>query len=398
MELQNFFISLVGIAFSLGCLTPEINAQNDSTGTIVHNSPLGGSEKFLLAGEAFTTWQTTKIQGLPSTNSFGNDPDYPMGLMLMPLVKLTDRLFLDAQIQVNANPGPGGGTDVGLNEAIIYYRLTPEINLFAGDFQPRTGLYEGILDDFTNRYGSAPIGMGISALTEPGVGVQGGIQLGYSKLLYQLFVANGPQLVVDSSGAQNGQLNYDNYSDNNNNKAVGGEIGLLPFSNSTLELGVSGQYTPHTGNAGSLLENVSNTTYAAYINYYHIFNPLMIRLQGQYEYSQTEGYNLYTNTSDTAILVPTFTNQMSGWFGGLTFRLSGSSNTFVSNLELAGRFGQLTLPKGVAWGSTHPENQTTICLTYWFTWKTPLNLVYDIYTQSGSPTQSVFTVRGMWFF
>lgn len=134
MELQKFFISLVGIAFSLGCLTPEINAQNDSTGTIVHNSPLGGSEKFLLAGEAFTTWQTTKIHGLPSTNSFGNDPDYPMGLMLMPLVKLTDRLFLDAQIQVNANPGPGGGTDVGLNEAIIYYRLTPEINLFAEIF------------------------------------------------------------------------------------------------------------------------------------------------------------------------------------------------------------------------------------------------------------------------
>lgn len=398
MKIQKILASLLGIAFSLGCPVTEVNAQKDSTGAVIHNSPLGGSEKFLLAGEAFTTWQTTKIQGLPATNSFGNDPNYPMGLMLMPLVKLTDRLFLDAQVQVSANPGPGGGTNVGLNEAIIYYRLTPEINLFAGDFQPRTGLYEGVLDDFTNRYGSVPIGMGISALTEPGVGVQGGIQLGYSKLLYQLFVANGPQLVVDSTGAQNGQLNYANYSDNNNNKAVGGEIGLLPFSNSTLELGISGQYTPHTGNAGSPLENISNTTYAAYVNYYHLFSPLMIRAQGQYEYSQTQGYNLYTNASDTSLLVPKFTNQMSGWFGGVTFRLSGSSNTFISNLELAGRFGQLTLPQGAAWGAAHPENQTTICLTYWLTWKTPLNLAYDIYTQSGAPTQTVFTVRGMWFF
>ena len=358
------------------------------------NQPQGGSEKFLLAGEVFTLWQNNQVHGLPSTNSFGADP---LGLMLMPLVKLNDRLFLDVQVAVAANPGPGGGASASLNEAIIYYKVASGVSLFAGNFQPRWGLYEGILDDFTNRYCSDPVGMGRGAQTESGIGIQGGLQLGYSKLAYQLYIANGPQLVVDSTGAQNGVLNYGNYTDNNKNKAIGGSLSFLPLSNSNLEIGVSGQYTPKTGDAGSAFENISSTSYAVHLNYYHVFNPLMVRLQGQYEYTQTQGFNLYTDASDTALLVPKFTNQLSGWYGGITFRLSGSESMFLSNLELGGRLSNLVMPKDALWGG-NPINQTTICLTYWLTWKAPINIAYDIYTQSGSPTQTALTVRGMWFF
>ncbi len=358
------------------------------------NSPQGGGEKMLLAGEVFTIWQNNHVHGLPSTNSFGADP---LGLMLMPLIKLNDRFFIDVQMEVDANPCPGGGASANLNEAIIYYKVAPDVNLFAGSFQPRWGLYEGILDDFTNRYCSDPVGMGLGAQTESGIGIQGGIQAGYSKLSYQLYVANGPQLTVDSSGAQNGVLNYGNYTDNNRNKAIGGSIGFLPLSNSSLEIGASGQYTPKTGDAGTVFENISSTSYAVHLNYYRTFNPLMIRLQGQYEYTKTQDFNLYTNQSDTALLAPKFSNQLSGWCGGITFRLSGSQSIFLSNLELGSRLSQLTMPKDALWGR-NPINQATVCLTYWFTWKTPLNIAYDIYTQSGSPTQTAITVRGMWFF
>ncbi|MGP8215990.1 MAG: hypothetical protein ACLQQ4_10535 [Bacteroidia bacterium] len=373
-----------------------LRAQSD-TGAVIPNKAQGGAEKFLLAGEIFTTWQNNHIVGTPATNSFGTDPDYPTGLMLMPLVKLTNRLFIDVQIGVSANLAPGGGASVSLNEAIIYYHLASGLNVFAGNFQPRSGLYEGILDDFTNRYGSVPVGMGIGVATESGVGIQGGLQAGYSKLLYQLYVANGAQLIVDSTGATNGQLTYANYIDNNTNKAIGGEIGFLPFSNSSLEVGVSGQYTPKTGDAGTSFENISSTSYAAYLNYYQVFNPVMVRVQGQYEYTQTQNFNLYTNTSDTALLVPKFNNVMSGWYLGATFRLSGAESQFLSNLELGARLGNLTLPADAMWGGK-PINQTTICLTYWLTWKAPLNIAYDIYTQSGSPAQTAITVRGMWFF
>jgi len=395
MKTKKTLIVLACLGFLSGGLLNKANAQTDSNAVSVPNSPQGGGEKMLLAGEVFTYWQNNKIVGAPTTNSFGADP---LGLMLMPLVKLTDRLFLDVQVQVTANPSPGGGAGVSLNEAIIYYHVANGVNIFAGNFQPRSGMFEGILDDFTNRFCSAPIGMGIGVATESGIGLQGAFQLGYSKLYYQLFAANGPQLIVDSSGAANGQLTYGNYTDNNTNKAFGGEIGFLPLSNSSLELGVSGQYTPKTGDAGSAFENISNTTYAAYLNYYHVFNPLMIRILGQYEYSQTQDFNLYTSSSSDTLLVPAFDNKTSGWYGGLTLRLSGSHNTFLSNLELGGRLGQLTLPKAALWGSPNPLNQTTVCLTYWYTWKTPINVSYDIYTQTGSPTQTAITVRGMWFF
>ncbi len=391
-----FSLLFGGLFLSPFAATHALGQTTDSTITEQPyvNSSQGGGEKILLAGEAFTIWQNNQVKGAPSTSSFGADP---LGLMLMPLVKLNDRLFLDVQIEVDANPAPGGGAGVNLNEAIIYYKVASGLNVFAGNFQPRWGLYEGILDDFTNRYCSDPIGMGLGAQTQSGVGIQGGLQVGYSKLGYQLYVANGPQLTVDSTGAQNGVLNYGNYTDNNKNKAIGGSLFLLPFSDSRLELGVSGQYTPKTGDAGTTFENISSSSLAADINYYQIFNPLMIRLQGQYEYTKTDNFNLYTDASNTTLLTPQFTNQMSGWYGGITFRLSGSQNTFLSNLELGGRLSQLTMPKEALWGG-NPINQATVCLTYWFTWKTPLNIAYDVYTQSGAPNQNVITIRGMWFF
>ena len=369
-------------------------AQTDSTGAPTPNKAKGGGEKILLAGEVFTMWSSNKVNGFPSTNSFGSDP---LGLMLMPLVKISDKLFLDVQVAVAANPGPGGGASASLNEAIIYYRLAPAAYIFAGNFQPRWGLYEGILDDFTNRYCSSPIGMGIGAATESGIGIQGAFQAGYSKFNYQVYAANGPQLIVDSTGATNGQLDYGTYTDNNTNKTIGGSLGFLPFSNSCLEIGVSGQYTPKTGSAYTPFENISSMSFAAHLNYYHIFSPVMIRVQGQYEYTKTDNFNLYTNSADTALLFPKFNNVQSGWYAGLTLRLSGASSPFLSNLELGGRLSQLTLPADALWGGK-PMNQATVCLTYWFTWKTPLNISYDVYTQSGSPTQTAINVRGMWFF
>jgi hypothetical protein len=211
-----------------------------------------------------------------------------MGLMLMPLIKLNDKLFIDVQVQVGVNSSQGllnsssgaSGAGVALNEAIIYYRLTPCVNVFAGNFQPRSGIYEGILDDFTNRYATKPVGMNIGVATETGVGIQGGIQCGYSKLLYQLYTANGPQLQIDSAGMTTGTVSYGNYSVNNNNKAIGGEIGFLPFPNSSLEIGVSGQYKQKTGDAGSPFENTSNTVFDRVFELLPYFQPANGKVTG----------------------------------------------------------------------------------------------------------------------
>ena len=230
-------------------------------------------------------------------------------------------------------------------------------------------------------------------------------------------MTNGPQLIVDSTTHGNanltGQLNYGNYADNNNNKAIGGSIGFLPLSNSNLQIDVSGQMAGKTGNLSDPLENVSSTSFAADINYYHLFSPVMVRVLAEYNSTMTQNkeYPWYSDSTKTTKLVPSFNNKLSGWFAGATVRLAGSDNAFLSNLELGGRIGAYTPPSYTAavttpvpfgvttapWGE-NPSTQTTVCLTYWFTWKTPFNLAYDVLKTTNGPTITTYTARFIYFF
>src|ERR1035437_7544119 len=274
-------------------LFTTITSAQDSTQVEPPNKGRGGATKFLLAGKAAISWSDTltQMQGSPDskTHTF-----YPDAFMLMPLVKVNNHLFLDAQVEVDVNP-TGGGATINLVEAIAYYRVAPALSIFAGNFSPKYGLYLGVLDDFTNRYGTDPIGMARGPQTQTGIGIQGGFQAGYSKFNYQLYIANGPQLVVDSTTSGNsnstGMLNYDNYLDNNNNKSIGGSIGFLPLSNSNLQIDVSGQMTGKTGNLGDPLEKISSTSLAVDLNYYHLFSPIMVRLLAEYNSTKTKNFN-----------------------------------------------------------------------------------------------------------
>ncbi len=394
-----------GIILNGLCINP-VFAQTDSSATApaeVPNKARGGATKFLLAGKAEQSWTNVKTDGSPSSHTF-----YPDALMLMPLVKLNDRLFLDAQFEID--PNQTGGASINLAEMIVYYRACNALNIFAGNFSPKYGLYMGVMDDFTNRYGTGPIGMNRGPATQTGIGIQGGIQAGYTKFNYQFYIANGPQLLIDSTtqgnGNQTGKLNYDSYGDNNNNKAIGGSIGFLPLSNSNLQIDVSGQVAAKTGSLGSPFESVSSTSWAADLNYYHMFSPLMVRVQAEYNSTMTQNktYPWKSTTDSTKLLVPAFNNQQSGWFVGATLRLAGANNRVLSNFELGGRIGGYIPPQytglpttPAVWGE-NPEQQTTVCLTYWFTWKTPLNFSYDVVKMTNGPTVTSYTARLIYFF
>jgi len=399
-----FLIGIAGFNFA--------NAQTDSASAAMGELPnkaKGGATKFLLAGKAAMSWTNTQVEGTPSSHTF-----FPDALMLMPLVKVNNHLFLDAQVEVDAN-GIGGGAAINLVEMIAYYRLCPQASVFFGNFSPKYGLYLGVLDDFTNRYLTDPIGMGRGPQTQTGLGIQGGLQTGYSKMNYQLYISNGPQHTIDTTtmGTSNltGQLNYDNYLDNNNNKAIGGSIGWLPFSNSSLQVDVSGQYTGKTGPDNSPLDSIyphSSTSLAFDLNYYHVFDPIMVRVLAEYNSTTTKNYDYPFSVTDTtgtkSLIIPKFDNVLSGWFAGATIRASGSQSKFMSNLELGARVGSYTPPKysdasltDAPWGE-NAKTQTTICLTYWFTWKTPLNFAYDMLKETNRPTIKSYTARLIYFF
>ena len=393
------------VLFTLIIGTASLNFAICQTGSSDENSnlPKGGTTKFLLAGKAQTSWTNTHIDGSPSSNTF-----FPDAFMLLPLVKINDKLFLDGQVEVDVDPTPGGFTAINLVEMIVYYRLFPQASVFFGNFSPKYGLYNGLLDDFTNRFCTDPIGMARGPNTQTGIGIQGGIQTGYSKLNYQVYLSNGPQLIVDNMTSGNGNptglLTYDNYSDNNKNKSIGGSIGFLPFSNSTFQLDLSGQYTAKTGDAGTDFENISSLSWAVDMNYYHVFQPITLRVLAEYNKTTTDNYNYPFTDSTNAFIIPRFENQLNGWYTGATVRATGANSKILSNMELGGRFGAYTPPKyqdaslsNAPWGE-NAETQTTVCLTYWFTWKTPLNLVYDILKQTDGPTIKTFQTRLIFFF
>jgi hypothetical protein len=358
-------------------------AQDD-----IPNSPNGGSQKLLAAGYATTMYQYNNTPGVGASHNFT-----PIGIGVFPLVKFNDHLFLDCQVGFSANSD--GSTNTGIGELVGFYKINPYMTAFLGNFSPRFGVYMGILDDFTNRFGVgvAPVGMNHALANQNGAGIQGGLQCGYSKFTYQAYIANGPQLIVDSatigSGNNTGKLDYGSFTDNNKNKSFGWHIGFLPFSNSCLELTFSGEEAPKTGTIGSPYENINATSMAFGLNYYHTFSPIMVRVIAEYDMVKISNYQYYT--ADTTLgNLNSFNNKQNGWFAGMTLRLPGTESNFIKNLELAGRLGEYNPPTNAPWGGAK-TNQTTVTMTYWLTWAIPLSFEYDVITAAGSPSVQFFS-------
>ena len=382
------------------------------------NKPPGRSvTKFLLTGNAMAFYQTSNWNQNMANNfasasgvSGLSNTYFPGRLMLMPLAKLTDNIFFQGQIEVDPAAGKQGGSAINTAELLFYYKINPYMTAFFGYFNPRFGLYNGILDDFTNRYGTAAVGMNHASGGLTGVGIQGGIQTGTSKINYQIYVANGPAL--DTAAATKGLMLYA-FDNNNSTSAYGGNIGWLPFSNSCLEVDLSTLYKPQTEDAapnsvgGNIYHNVSTESYAANLNYYHVFYPVIVRLQGEYNSTTISANNgsiaghpemgLNYNPAANGGTGGYYSNTQTGWYAGATIRYTGTQNKLVRQLELGARIGAYNPPVNAVWGGNQ-VNQFTLCLTYWNTYKAPYNLAWDHFTTNGVNNLNVLTFRTIYVF
>ncbi|MGN6248360.1 MAG: hypothetical protein ACTHNG_08385, partial [Ginsengibacter sp.] len=346
---------------------------------------------FLLTGEASSLFLASK-----DGNTF-----VPLTLMLMPLAKINDRLFLESGLKMEKQDD--GRFGFGLEVLNLHYRVNPWLTIHAGKFAaPWGNVLDMFGEGFVSRFPIGPIGLsddGMAPTDQVGFGVQGGFQAGKSKMLYDFYLANGPQLVVSTDGTSDnmtGHMSYDALSDNNKNKAIGGKIGILPFSNSTLQIDAFGQYAGKTGDAGSPYENVSSSSYGADFNYYKNFNNAMLRLRGQYEETNTSNATYqFIDTSGPKNY--TFNNKGNSWYLEGTVRPTISSMNFLHDLELGARYAQYDPPKNALWGG-EPSKQFTLDLTYWFTWSSQINLGYNIETDAGAKQYNEFVIRTLYKF
>lgn len=360
--------------FAIVVLT--LHAQ-DSSSTIGrqalqnYQSLKSGKSKFMLRG-----YYHSGFEGINSNNDTKLNF---VGGSINPILmyKQSDRLFFEAEFEGKFEDGE---FKWDLEYADMSYILNKYITIRAGKFLLPFGTFmEKLHPAWVNRLATKPLGFGhdgIAPSSDVGVELRGAFYTGNVKINYQAYVINGPQLKDGSDEPEEaGMLKFGYFDDNNNNKSVGGRIGIFPFSNGMLEVGFSG-LTGKVGSSGLAYGNVRASLYAVDFSLVRNVNFLksMIDLKGQYNYSQISDAN-YIIPGDTTGLFYDFKNESKTYYIQLSVRPSMINNEFLRKLELVGRYSALQTPEGALWEQN--PTQTALGLNYWFDWRTVLKLGYQ---------------------
>jgi hypothetical protein len=322
------------------------------------------------------------------------------------LWKLSDRFFFESEIEIKNDGTPVNGAAFDLEFAKLSFKVNKYITIGAGKMLSPFGAYnerwepvhiekfpnsplrpdDAILPDDTHLFWGAVMG----------IDVRGGIPLGPSKMNYCLFVCNGP--ILHTEKEMGGMLQYENWNDNNSNKEVGGRIGFLPFSNSSLEVGISLKHGLAGNEGDSLYKNIGATAYAIDLSYVKSLEAIKstINFRGQFT-SLTVDKADYLLTDST--YYSAFNNTMQSYFAQVSIRPSMLRNKFLRKLELMFRYNAVMPPKDAVWspkdnnGKGGDITRMDFGLTWWMTWRTGLRLAYEDQRMPDGSQQKVFLAR-----
>ena len=255
---------------------------------------------------------------------------------------------------------------VSVNWAAISYFVKPNLIIRGGYFVLPFGIYtKKLAAGWINKVATDPIGLPTAA--DYGVEISGGLPLGNMKWNYDLSLTNGVALTP------NGQLTSVGLNSNSRNKTLTGRLGLLPFSNSSLEVGISGLHGG-VANADPKFQNAITDMYAFDFNYVKNINAFQVNIKSQYNIINVNNQN-YPIPSDTTNTY-TFSNHSTSGYGQLSIRKVESESEFLKKVELAFRYGNYTSPANSEWGSK--TTQIDYGINYWINWRTVLRCTYEI--------------------
>ena len=325
-----------------------------------------GNDHFMVAGLATfgfvsNTTTTTPFGGISQktkTNSFPDVDHFEFSPLF--LWRHGDKFLLEFEPSFD-------GVSVGVNWADVSYFVAPGLILRAGYLVTPFGTYsKRLAAGWIDKLPTDPTGVAdYPPTTDFGFEAEGGMPLGSMKFNYDVSLTNGLQLLPD------GELQSAGAVDNNGNKTVTARLGLLPFSNSSLEIGVSGMWGT-VGDAGSVYQSAKSNSYAVDANYVKLFSPILVNFKGQYNYTFVNSQN-YVNPTDSSLY--TFDNKTTSAFAQISFRPTGADNDFIKNLELAFRYGKYTTPENSLWGQK--STIIDVSLDYWITWRTVFKIGYQ---------------------
>jgi len=341
----------------------QLNAQSPTTSY----DPKPGNSKFMLRGYSDATFLSNDEE-----STFGNARIIPVFLY-----QQSDKLFYEGELEFAYEDGE---VEIAVEYANFYYSLAPNVHLRAGKILVPFGIFfDRLHPSWINRLPTNPLGYGHDGLlptSDLGVELRGASYLGNMKFNYSLYVTNGPRIKDGSEEPDEvGMIVHNPIEDNNNNKAIGGRLGLFPLRDQSLELGFSG-LTGKLGNRDSEFEDIGTMMYAFDWTYVKKVSPLggIIDIKGQLNFINIDDQE-YAVIEDSVSETYSFDNKSNSSFLQLGYRPTFGNSQFVKNLELVGRYSTLNTPEEAPWESE--STQLTLGLNYWIDWRTAIKLAYQ---------------------
>lgn len=356
--------------------------QQKVTPSVARRATPPPSEKYVTAKEfkAFKRESKKTLPGLTNvlvtgyafagyTDAEGSDSNFSAGFNPLLLWELNDKLLFEAELEFELEDG---STSTKLEYAHLSYLLNDYITLGAGKFLNPFGIFrERLHPKWINKLPDFPLGYKSGATrlvpgSQIGAQVRGGVPLwAESKGNYALWVSNGPTLQTSASSA--GELAFSNTNDNNNNKAFGFRVGVLPIPE--LEAAYSLE-TSRVGSSGSVFSGVDALLQGIDVSY--IWDSKLLKggvdLRSEWIWSDVDKADYGTSGGR-------FENKRSAWYLQLAYRPSKASVQLLKNFEPVLRFDKIDQPSFAP--SNVDEERWTMGLNYWLTPSAVLKAAYQ---------------------
>ncbi len=328
------------------------------------------TSKFVLVGYTSVTARFSKEE-----TSFNNLVFSPI-LLWQP----HKNILIEAELEMGL---AGRETSLELGYADASFFVSKYLTIRTGKFTSPFGIFQDRLHPlWINKLPTVPVGsgedeLGVGPTSEIGIDFRGGVPLGSSKMNYSVFLANGAQLVTDpADAAKQGTLTYGNAAAINKKMTVGGRFGLLPFSNSSLELGISYR-NGNVGDKNSVYKNVGAQMYALDLTYVKQLSFIkgLIDIKAQYNNVKVDKTD-YTDPADsTGNTTYTFDNKRNSFFTQARYGPTMSQSKFLKKIELVFRYAGFNPPTGAK--GLEEIKQYTYGIDYWFTYRTVFKVAYQ---------------------
>ena len=297
----------------------------------VAQAETSGTSKMLLAGDAFV--QFTNRRGGGSSFTAALNPHFYW--------KLGERMLFGSGVELELG---NDSTEPNLEWAEVFYEIGESATLGLGKFLMPFGYFqENIHAAYINKLPDEPFVVSNTFATtlapthDLGVQIRGPIPLGSARLNYVLYVANGPRLDLGTNDpATAGALEFENFDDNNRNKAVGGRIGFQPAPG--VEIGYSA-LVARVGPDGTPFRNVDATLQDVDLNYVGRVGPLKGRVDARAEWVWSD-----VDPADFGSGVQN--NRRRGGYAQLAYRPTELLGGPLADLEGVARYDRIEQPGG----------------------------------------------------